>query len=431
MNSLQTLFLTDFICYPLKKFFYAIDLGMSATNKYITGTLNPLFLETAVEVANRLAPIKHSPNKKYSHEYFFRCLIEFTQTSVSWSRYKAPGVDGVSGKYLNSIHQKYVKTGVYEEINKQLLGLYITTGKEEKLKFQVIDSKFVQNQQGSVKSEANNSLLSTKVKETNKIILKIQTKLKTKQTTKKNMQQKNNTKIKTNEKIIKETKKSSNAHRLRLKTPISSLNANLLKKINDEVTHILRKNQIKIDALRSKNKKLRKINELLKKNLLRVESFIDYNSYNGRKKYFKISTICNSFGVPFVSVLISSRQSDNISLEQTVERIPLDLNTLRNSKVNRYRQYLIADSGYDSKSNHKYLEKIGYLPIIANNRRTLEKRKNMSPKEKIFYKKRKIIESMFSWLKNFPVLNQNYQKTLSSFNGLLQLCASIIVAQNI
>jgi len=91
------------------------------------------------------------------------------------------------------------------------------------------------------------------------------------------------------------------------------------------------------------------------------ETFIDYNRYNGRKKYFKISTITDSFGTPLTSTIISSKQSDNISLIETIEKMPINLNTLRNSKVNRYKQHLLADSGYHSNANKENLEKIGYI----------------------------------------------------------------------
>lgn len=60
------------------------------------------------------------------------------------------------------------------------------------------------------------------------------------------------------------------------------------------------------------------------------------NFLNGRKKYIKISSIVDSKGAPLSSVIVSSKQSDSISVNETVNAIPVNLNTLRNSKVNRY-----------------------------------------------------------------------------------------------
>ena len=55
---------------------------------------------------------------------------------------------------------------------------------------------------------------------------------------------------------------------------------------------------------------------------------------------------------------------------------------------NRYKQYLFADSGYDSKENHNFLIKKGYTPIIIQNKRNI-KMKIYIPK----CKKRSIIEN--------------------------------------
>ena len=40
----------------------------------------------------------------------------------------------INGKYLNAIHHKYLKCGVYDEINRQLLNKYLSKGRETKLK---------------------------------------------------------------------------------------------------------------------------------------------------------------------------------------------------------------------------------------------------------------------------------------------------------
>jgi len=47
------------------------------------------------------------------------------------------------------------------------------------------------------------------------------------------------------------------------------------------------------------------------------------------------------------------------------------------------------------------------------------------------YKRRPIIESSFAWIKNKPIINQNYQKTISSYDGLLSLMCSLIISNRI
>ena len=68
-----------------------------------------------------------------------------------------------------------------------------------------------------------------------------------------------------------------------------------------------------------------------------------------------------------MSKIVSSKQSDAISLIETVDKIQININTLKNSTHNRYKQHMLADSGYDSNRNKNYLRKKGYIPIIASN----------------------------------------------------------------
>jgi hypothetical protein len=189
----------------------------------------------------------------------------------------------------------------------------------------------------------------------------------------------------------------------------------------------------KVDSKKSKDDTDNSDKKINKK---RKENFIDYNKYNGRKKYFKISTITDSYGTPLASTIVSSKQSDNISVEETVDNIPVNLNTLRNSKINRYKQYFLGDSGYHSKSNIKYLKGLGYIPIIAYNKRNCKNKETiiknkLNGKNKTIYKKRMIVESYFSWIKRFPLINQNYQKTIRSYKGLLTLANIMIIAKRI
>lgn len=301
------------------------------------------FVRIAEPIANNLMPRYDSPSSKFTNHDFLFCLVDFAKKGIHWCDYMGPPEHPVKGKYLNSIHNRYIKLGVYEEIDKCFLEIYLKKGKEKKLKNQIIDSSFIRNKGGSIKN--NNHLLS-----------------------------------------------------------------------NDS---------------KKKNKKIKKENILHPNNKKKEETFIDNNKYNGRKKYFKVSAITDSFGVPLAGCLISSKQSDNISIKETINKIPIEINTKRNSKINRYKQNFLADAGYHSSKNINYLRKLGYQPIINYNKRNTKnknkiKKNEFTKKEKEIYKKRIIIESTFSWIKNYPSINQNYQKKLESYNGLLLLVFSII-----
>jgi hypothetical protein len=97
----------------------------------------------AVPIIDYLCPIKYSPNQKYSNEYFFICLLEFVDSGVYWNKFKGTNEYPIKGKYLNQIHNKYVKKGVYREIHKEILNKYLKIDRECKLKYQLIDSSFI------------------------------------------------------------------------------------------------------------------------------------------------------------------------------------------------------------------------------------------------------------------------------------------------
>lgn len=303
----------------------------------------------AASIIDIVAPIKYSPSQKYTNEYLYICMCDFVTVSVSWNKYRGTIEHPINGKYLNQIHNKWNRLGVYKELHRQKVNKYLETDKEKKLRFQSIDSTFIANKGGSIKN--NNHLLSNRAKK--------------------------------------------------------------------------------------KNRRIRLQNRTLPKNeRIKEETYIDNNRYNGRKKYIKSSTLADHYGTPLGSTMVSSKQSDSISLIETIENLSVNLNTLRNSKVNRYKQKLLADGGYDTKQNRRYLKRKGYTPIIAYNRKNCKNKKKIKKKERKGqkhkdYKKRFVIEQFFSWIKRFPVINQNYQKTVESYEGLYTLASSIIVASRI
>jgi hypothetical protein len=95
-----------------------------------------------VPIVDLLLPVKYSPNGKYDNRYFLMCIIDLTLNGVSWRRYKGSPSHPIDGCYLNEIHNNYKRNGVYEAINKQILNRYLKKGKEDKLRYQIIDSTF-------------------------------------------------------------------------------------------------------------------------------------------------------------------------------------------------------------------------------------------------------------------------------------------------
>lgn len=79
------------------------------------------------------------------------------------------------------------------------------------------------------------------------------------------------------------------------------------------------------------------------------------------------------------------------------------------------------------------LIELGYTPIIKPNNRNRKKENKiyLTSKQWKIYRKRQIVEASFAWAKDYPVINQLYEKTISSYNGLLQLVNSIILSKKI
>jgi len=114
-------------------------------------------------------------------------------------------------------------------------------------------------------------------------------------------------------------------------------------------------------------------------------------------------------GTPLVSTIVSSKQSDCTSLIPTVNKLPINLNTLRNSKVNRYKQHMLADAGYCSNNNKLFLKKLGYVPIIAYNKRN-ERNKQKIKENKLKEKQLKIFKKRWINLFTLPLVLRFAQK---------------------
>lgn len=352
-----------------------------------------LFINMFISIANLKCPLKYSPRRKYDHKYYILCILDFLETSVSWRKYKGFNEHPINGKYLNKIHHDYINNGVYECLNKNALIKYLKFGKEEKLQIQSIDSSFVGNKEG-IHNLRDKPITLKKAKSDRW----------------KNNKKKANNKIKPDKKSHKK-----NIHDVKAKN-------NQLKNID----------QILIKDINKKN-----ANKNVKKYENNINNkFIQFNRYNGRNKYIKISAIVDNYTVPLAITTVNGGGLDVSTMKETIKKLPVNLNTKRNSTHNRYKQKMLADSGYSSKYNKKMLIKLGYEPIIKYNKKNTKNKKiikknQLTKRQEKIYKKRSNIESFFSWIKRYPVLNQLYEKTISSYEGLLLIAATIRIYKNI
>ena len=60
-----------------------------------------------------------------------------------------------------------------------------------------------------------------------------------------------------------------------------------------------------------------------------------------------------------------------------------------------------------------------------------EKLRVLNARHKNILRKRYIVEHSFAWIKNMPILNQVYEKTIVSYKGLLMMGNTILLANKI
>ena len=87
----------------------------------------------------------------------------------------------------------------------------------------------------------------------------------------------------------------------------------------------------------------------------------------------------------------------------------------------RKRQNLCADKGYDSENARETMRKYRYEPHIRS--RGEEKHESLEGKKP----RRWLVEVVHSWFNRFRKILVRFEKTQSSYEGLLQLAASIII----
>jgi transposase len=146
------------------------------------------------------------------------------------------------------------------------------------------------------------------------------------------------------------------------------------------------------------------------------------NIYYKNKRGRKVTTIVEEKCVPLNVHVTSGNKHD-------ARIAPKIINRLENNTTNKC--YILADKAYDSRKIRELIKSKNYKPIIARRRYTNRKVRSLKKKYIKLYRKRIIVENLFSWLKAFPKLDKIYEKTVRSYNGLLLLGISIIIYRKI
>ena len=88
---------------------------------------------------------KIDKRKKITDTDYIKELFSFVRNSTYWSRCTGP----IKGNTLHKKHLKFVSSSFYEKLYENSLKLYLGTDYYNSQKYQIIDSSFIPNKQGS------------------------------------------------------------------------------------------------------------------------------------------------------------------------------------------------------------------------------------------------------------------------------------------
>ena len=134
----------------------------------------------------------------------------------------------------------------------------------------------------------------------------------------------------------------------------------------------------------------------------------------GGKKGTKRHTLVEEHGLPLSIVVTGANRHD-------VTQVEAVLSSRVRKPRGRKKQNLCADAGYDSKKALEVMQKFGYLPHVRSRGK---EREEMSEGKR---PRRWIVEVAHSWFNRFRKILVRFEKTLLSYEGLLQLAAAIII----
>jgi hypothetical protein len=173
--------------------------------------------------------------------------------------------------------------------------------------------------------------------------------------------------------------------------------------------------------------KYQSIDSLFIKNKLCIMK-ASHNKNIGRNKFYKnkrglkISSIVDSFGIPFSVNVFYGNSNDAILFNDTFNNILIDTQTNTYNKNNKYKQYFLGDKAYDTNDIRNTLKNDNLTTIIDyNHRRTKDpaKFRYLTKTEKKHYNKRIKVENFFGILTQTPKMNMIVEKTITSYRGVL------------
>jgi len=150
------------------------------------------------------------------------------------------------------------------------------------------------------------------------------------------------------------------------------------------------------------------------------QELVDY--YGSKKmnctKFHSLTTEDNIIAKPFCFEMGNNSDYENIHLYQET------LTSMRDGFGEE--AYLLADAGYDSKEMKDACYAAWFTPVININNRNSKIKRQLEEPEATIYKKRRRIESTFSWMKKYKGIRMRIDRKLTHWMSKVYFAAFLV-----
>lgn len=138
-----------------------------------------------------------------------------------------------------------------------------------------------------------------------------------------------------------------------------------------------------------------------------------------RGKATKLMAIADRNGLPIAIGIASGQRHE----------VPLVLDTLAGRFISAVPARLIGDRAYDSDGLDAALAKMGVEMIAPHHPRRRRRTQDGRPLRR--YRRRWVVERLFSWLLSFRRLVTRYEHRAENFLGMLKLACAVILLRRL
>ncbi len=143
----------------------------------------------------------------------------------------------------------------------------------------------------------------------------------------------------------------------------------------------------------------------------------------GEKNGTKRSLLVNGNGIPLSLVVSGAQQHDVKLLEPTLDNIVIE----RPADKKAPQQHLCGDKGYAGQPAQESIRGRNYVPHVRQRGEEIENKKR-NPRCRA---RRWVVERTHSWLNRFRKLLVRFDKTVASYEGLLELACALITLRQV